>query len=193
MKKLVVLALVLLVGTGFSQTILSESITVTLAGTTTSTFYFTWPIASGSGSEYRNIHSAQDMLTATALTSSADQATYMKFMATGDVYVSIVPVVGATSDADSLYAYMTPYTYESGRAAWYAVATDVSYLVFDTAGTYAQAAIDYLDWTTNTAVGVQLSNEMWSTPGAAFTFGQVSSGTGIVTLYITFYVVVSGG
>lgn len=144
----------------------TKEISITLDSTATKTVFIPFP------SPIRGWHIDPDT---TAFTTGAapyrDNITTM----TGDFSISIVPKIGTAEESDSLYAYMQPYTYSKTEGSWYRATNDTTFLVFDTPGTYATTALDYLDWTTNNLYISTLSGETWVTPGLAVTFGQAAA------------------
>jgi len=173
MKKLFIVVLILFVGVCYGQgrivglhRLQPEYITVTCDSTDSTTIYVSFPPASGINSSHRTA------ISATAFTSASAQAIHQDFVATGDVYISVVTDTSTIEESDSMFAYIKPYFYDATKATWYAVNADKGYLVFDTAGTYIQSTVDYLDWTHGSGYGACLSNELWPCSGFTLTIGQ---------------------
>ena len=109
-------------------------------------------------------------------------------LATGDVYLQIIPEQVTTGETDSISAYMVPIGIDQNKSSFYAASNDTTWLVFDTAGTYTDTATDWLDWGDGLMYGVQLSNELWSSAG--FLIGFVNKvETYDAKIYVTIYFV----
>ena len=168
----------LLVSTAFGQgkviaekLIEPEYITVTIDSITEKTIYYLFPHPRGLASTHRTAPST------TAPTSASVQvADAPMFSSTGDVFISMVLDTLTASDTDSLYAYVKPLVYDNAKKAFYTSASDVFYLVFDTAGTYTASAIDYLSWTHGYCYTASLSGALWPCAGFALTIDRVSGG-----------------
>jgi len=170
MKKFLTIAILMLAGSLFAQaegeritfkSIRPQFTSVTMDSATEKVVYVAFPTTRWD----------QVTIDTVALTTASPAYQRQQVLATGDVYIQILPEVHNTEESDSLYAWIKPYGYFYEKEAWYE-SEDLTYLVFDTPGVYAQAGVDYLDWTAGEAYGVSLSNELWATGGFTIHFNQ---------------------
>ena len=173
MKKFLTIAILLmLAGSTFAQFEEGERITFksikprfgfcTLDSAVAKVFYIPWPTTRWS---------QQTTLDTVALTTAHPAYQRQELQATGDVFIGVV-LEEITAESDSLIAWIKPYWFDTTKESWYESANDSTFLVLDTPGVYAQAGVDYLDWTTAKSYSVQLSNELWSSGGFTLTFKQ---------------------
>lgn len=170
MKRFTIIAMLLLATSVFAQ-VEGQQITyksikplftqITLSATMQRTVYVAFPTTRWD----------QVALDTVALTTADPQYSRQEVLATGDVYIQILPEISGVEESDSLYAWIKPYGYFYNKEAWYE-SRDSTFLVFDTPGVYAQAGVDYLDWADGYAYGVALSNELWATAGFTLTIRQ---------------------
>jgi hypothetical protein len=114
------------------------------------------------------------------------QTTLKRGLGTGDLAISIIPDTLTRQESDSLAVYYYPYVWDETKAAYYSATTDVKYLVFDTADTYVQTAIDYLDWTHGTMYTSAFSGRILPFSGIHIVFDQKAydTSTSASTLYV---------
>ena len=142
----------------------SRYVTVDLDSTTTTSVYLLYKNARGGGDEF--------YLSTTEPDGSEKQAARLAYVGTGALSISVVTDTVTAQESDSLYATFQSYNWNKGKSAYYASANDIGYLVFDTYGTYAQAAIDYLNWTHGTMYTADLGGIIMPSTGLKITFGQ---------------------
>jgi len=179
MKKFLTIAILLmLAGSTFAQFEEGERITFksikprfgfcTLDSAVAKVFYIPWPTTRWS---------QQTTLDTVALTTAHPAYQRQELQATGDVFVQVLMDTVTRDESDSLIAWIKPYTYDYNKEAWAESANDSTFLVLDTPGVYAQAGVDYLDWTHGKTYTVQLSNELWSSGGFTLHFKQYTYNT----------------
>jgi len=142
----------------------SVYIQVALDSADTASIYLLYKNSGGSGGDF--------YLSETPPDGSEGQATNLSYIGKGGLAISIVPTFVTAEESDSLSATVQSYNWDKSESAYYASSNDLFYLVFDTYGTYGQAAVDYLNWTTNTMYTSDIGGIIMPGTGLKITFMQ---------------------
>jgi len=146
-----------------------EFYTLNLDSTETATVYYIFPPPQGQQSPRRTA------ISETAPTSSSSQATYQVYNANGAFTISIVTDSVTADESDSLYAFIRPLFYDSGKSSFYLSTNDTLFLIFDTPQSYIATSADYLNWTHGNLYSSMLGPYLCPAAGFGLTFVQTAN------------------
>ena len=170
MKYILLVLLFLVVPLSAQQSVYTADVTksvyiqVALDSADTASIYLLYKNSGGGGGDI--------YLSETAPSGSEGQTTNLSYIGKGSLTISIVPTFVTAEESDSLSATVQSYNWDKSKSAYYASSNDLFYLVFDTYGTYGQAAVDYLNWTTNTMYTADIGGIIMPGTGLKITFMQ---------------------